>query len=149
MLRRYSGDEVFVSIFGAIVQGFGIGDFVTIVWDGEDFIMTPGHHGEVMVALTPNEISSVTLTLMQGSPANGILNALFNSARQLGIGGGPIEVNDFNGLAVYSCPTAFQKKHPDTGFSTAVGTRAYAFACANARLIDAITSDGFRGQKKN
>ena len=136
MLRRYSGDEVFISIFGAIIQGMGIGDFVTIDQDGEDFVMTPGHSGEVMVAQTPNEIWSFDLTLMQGSPANGILNALFNAHRLSGIGGGPITVVDFNGLMVFSCPTAVQKKHAPTGLATTVGTRVYPFAAANARLVD-------------
>jgi hypothetical protein len=113
----YSADEVDVLIAGVPVTGFADGEFITIEFP-ESFTLQKGSDGDNTRSRTNDTTARVTIKLMQSSPSNDILSALYNADRlaRNGAGVGAFMVKDNQGRSLYVAPACWIVKHPDVSF---------------------------------
>ncbi len=132
--RHYNLDEVTLSIAGVVVTEFATGDAIEIEFDEDDWNVTQGHHGSVVRSKMPNNIASITVTVMQGSPVNELLQSLSDQDRFTGFGAGPFFVKDLNGTSLATAPSSWIKKVPNMTMGTEPGEREWQVTAANLEM---------------
>lgn len=134
MVRHYDLDQVLVMVLGIPVTEFADGDSVKVTFAEDDWVVTQGHHGSVIRSKKPNSVAELTLTLMQGSPANQLLSLAAKSDLLTGLGVGQSSITDTNGTSYAAAPYCWLKKRPDLNLSTEPGSTEWVFTMANADI---------------
>lgn len=126
--RKYSIEDVALVIDGLLIDEF-VDNAIEIELDEDDFIVTQGTHGAIMVAERPNAVASATIRCMQGSPSNDLLQA----KRQVGV---PFTFlcKDPNGFSQCTARRAVILKPPPLNFSTEPGERAWSLKLMDVQL---------------
>jgi hypothetical protein len=77
-LRLYDPDQVLIVVAGIPIKGWADGEFCTVEYETDAFSDVCGTDGEVTRSKSNDRRATVTLRLMQTSPSNALLSALFN-----------------------------------------------------------------------
>jgi hypothetical protein len=123
--RNYSLDDVYLTIAGQLITEFTEGDSIDVEYDEDDTVETQGTHGSVMVSERPNNIMSVTVRTMQGSPINGYLWDLRKSKRMSGSLAFDFMLRDNRGELMVTTSQAWFKKPSALGTGTEAGNREW------------------------
>jgi len=127
------------------VAGFGEDEFLTIELADDDYTAISGADGYISRSALPNPLGTSTLTLMQNSPSNIILEAL-READKLIVGAGlfklSVTVPEFKNGAVVSgfgtgetlTATAWITKMADYNFGKETGERAWVLQVAEPKF---------------
>ena len=133
--RVYNSDEVTASFAGVPIEEPADGTFITIRWLNDAFASTVGAHGQVARSRTNDNRAEIEITLMQTSPTNAALSAIWladkNSPGGAGIGG--FLVADLNGTSLHTAGNAWIKRSPDVEYANEPGTRVWLLECDNLR----------------
>jgi hypothetical protein len=84
-MRTYNAKDVTVTVDGRYLTGYAEGSMVEAEKDEDNFSAKVSAQGDVAVAITNNDLGTVTITLDQTSPDVAYLNALANSKKVIPI----------------------------------------------------------------
>jgi hypothetical protein len=127
LVQTYDPAKVIVTFGGAIITGFADGTFIQVSPASDLFTKKVGADGETARAKSSDETYEVTLTLMQTSLSNKVLNAFKEADRLSSTGVLPLSITDLSGTALFFWPQAWIKKSPGGEFGKEIGDRAWAF----------------------
>ncbi len=130
-VRHYDKDQVSVIVMGVPIMDFADGE-ISIEFSEDDFTVTQGHHGSVLRAKKPNNVATLTVPVIQGSPTNDALSAAVNADLLTGLGARPVQVKDLNGTTLFSAASGWCKKRPGIKLGTEGGTVEWVFECGGA-----------------
>lgn len=138
-LTTYSADEVSVTLGSILVDGFADGTFVTLEQETETFGKVVGSDGKVSRFKTLNRSGSVTISVMQTSLSNDLLNALHILDRDAPNGAGivPMTIRDRSGRSVYFAAQAWIAAPPKPTFGREVESRDWTIHFAEIERTDA------------
>lgn len=135
IFEQYEPDEVSFSFANAIIRGFQEGTFIDAERDSDDWTDHAGALGDVTRVRNLDARGKITLTLMAQSPSNDLLNALYQSDKATGLGFGPIQILDHNGLMEVHASIAWIRKAPKIDRAKEAGSCVWVFACADIEII--------------
>lgn len=127
--RKYSIEDIALVIDGLLIDEYVDGNAIEIELDEDDYVVTQGTHGSIVLARRPNAVATATLRCMQGSPSNDILQA----KASLGV---PFTFlcKDPNGTSQCTARRAVVMKPPPLNFSTEPGERAWPIKLMDVQL---------------
>lgn len=141
----YSGDQVTLNVSGIPIEtGKADDGFIEIEQSEESFSLKSGLDGAVTLVENKNFSHVVTIKLMQTSPANDILSAIFTLARksaggQLGVV--PVGIKDQQGTSVLVAAEAIIAGFPNQAFNKDVGSVSWKLLVPNPeRFVGGNTS---------
>jgi hypothetical protein len=126
--KIFDADQVAVSAFGfPINSGYADGEFVRIERDAEDFTLIYGTDGESTRSKTNKKGAKITLTLMQTSDSNILLNqvSLLDRTASNGAGIGALSIEDMNGTSIAFAEKCWIEKRPDVSYGREAGPREW------------------------
>lgn len=125
MAKTFSPKRVSVSVNGAIITGFADGTFVSIEMNSDAFTKVVGADGEVARSASADESGQITITLLQTSASNKILNDFHNADRLSLNGQGSVSIVDTNGTTLVAGADAWVKKHAVVEFGKEIVGREW------------------------
>lgn len=137
-LKVYDANEVTVNFGGLPIEaGYDDGEFVLIEQQEDDFVIKVGTDGEVTRSRTNNQLTQVTIKLMQSSSGNAVLSAL-RLLQLLGGGAdvGTLMVRDRQGTSIFVSAEAWINKPPDASFDREAKVREWPLMCAAMKRFD-------------
>lgn len=129
----YDAASVVVVFAGIPIQGLSEDSVVEIAYNEDAFTLQMGVDGDGTRSKTNNRSAQVTMSLMQSSLTNDLLNAVhqidLNTPNGLGIG--PLLIKDLNGRSLHAAEKAWIMKSPDAAFGKEAGPREWVIETAN------------------
>lgn len=122
---QYDPKQVFLIAGGSPISGYADGTFIGIVFDEDQFNKTTGADGLTQRSKTNNYSGQVTVTLLNGSSGNDLLNNFFSADRVSNAGVFPLLVKDASGRTIWSAQNAWIRKMPDQDFAKEATERAW------------------------
>jgi hypothetical protein len=92
--KSYNFSEVVLTIDGQRIGGYGEDGGVSVEFAGDDSEMVQGADGEVVVNQLPRQPATMTVTLLETSLSNGILQAIYTAQRLTGTALSPLALVD-------------------------------------------------------
>lgn len=126
--KVYNPAEVTIYIGGALIDsGFADGAFLSIEMVSDEVTSVAGSDGEVAVSVNRDRRANVTLTLLQTSDGNRVLQEKLNAARAFegSPSLGDFMVRDRNGLSIYESESIYVTKRPDATFDRSPTSREW------------------------
>lgn len=142
-MTAYSFMDVTASFIGpGMVFDLGSGsgnseEGITVAMSGNKNAITLGIDGEGMNSLLPGKSGTVTINLLQTSPANKKLSLAYNAQSQSSASWGNNIIvirNNASGEVITARGVAFQKL-PERKFAKEGGTSAWVFDCIKIDLM--------------
>lgn len=124
-MRTYSPKKVQVIVANQIMTGFAEDSLVEVEKAENDFDKEIGADGEVARTQSADESGSVTISLMQTSASNDILNSLRDTDKASGASPYPVMVKDGSGRTIINMNEAWIKKVPNSKFGKRSGDRVW------------------------
>lgn len=128
--------DVTVVFAGIPISGFAPGTFVAWARNNDSFALTVGSAGEAGRAASGDKSGTVTLTLLQTSPVNGVLSALAKADEETGDGVGLLAVKDLSGLTIIIGVSAWIRKLADGELSNENTNREWVFETDELEIFD-------------
>jgi hypothetical protein len=115
--------------------GYMDGTFVEIEF-AEDAVTTHvGSQGDVSLVLNANQMATVTVTLIQGSPTNDQLSQQVPNASLGILPTGSFSLSDLNGTTLVSGANAFIRKTAKIEFGKSITGRQWVFVIPQAQIF--------------
>lgn len=135
MATRVYDVNLVTLVFGGIpIQEFADGDAMVAEYDDDDFVTSQGSHGSVMRAKKHNNLVTLTIRLMQGSPSNSYLSSINTADRTGGTGVRTCQMKDLLGADLLVAPFAWVMKPANMGMATEPGEREWVIKLSNATM---------------
>lgn len=137
-VKIYDANEVTCNFTGLPIEsGYADGEFIRIEQDNESFVAVQGTDGQVTRSKTNQDLTTVTIILMQTSEGMSKLSAILNTDLLAGNGAGvgPILIRDRQGLAVFE-GDAWIKGPPKASYDRPATAREWALHVANVVRFD-------------
>lgn len=135
LLGTYSANRVSIVVAGFVVSGYADGTFVEIAEEGEGFATKSGADGEVARSVSTNLMVNITLTLLQSSASNDVLNNLYNADRlSSGSATFPIVIESLSGTTLYMSGQCWVKKRADVGYGKEISERKWALVSVSPNV---------------
>jgi hypothetical protein len=133
--RIYDANEVQIAFGGIPIEGYADGDFITITHESDAFVSVVGSDGSVARSKTNDHRATVELRLMNTSPTNAALSALYQADINApgGAGIGAFLCVDLNGTSLYTAGNAWIKRAPDPVFGREPNERVWLLEVDNLR----------------
>ena len=123
--KSYDPAEVAVIVGGHAVQGFADGTFVTVARTNDTFTGVSGASGEYARAKSNDRSGTFTITLMQTSLSNGVLQGFATADELNNAGTFPVLVKDNNGNDLYSGEICWIQKPSDAEYGKEISEREW------------------------
>lgn len=127
--RLFSASDVRVTVDGELITEFAEGDAISIEKTDDDADGVNGANGATALYFKYNNLADMTLTLLQTSPDNALLQAKYAALQEARRGGITVVVEDGRGESVF-VGRGLIKKPPPHAYGTEVGSREWAFILA-------------------
>ena len=127
-LKVYDANQVSIIVGNILIEeGYDDGEFLTIEYDEDSYIHKVSTDGMGTRSKTNNDAATVTIKLIQSSPANDGLTALWTLDRNANNGAGvvPLLINDKSGRSVYTALECWIQKQPDISFDREATVREW------------------------
>lgn len=119
----YTASQVAIVVGGAVITGFGDGDFVNADHDTDESEALEGADGYISMSNRPPErLGTIEITLAQTSLANNELQALVFAGTSV-----PVQIYNPQGGELASMPQARLKKGPPVKYGKSAGSRPWIF----------------------
>jgi hypothetical protein len=134
--RIYDANEVQISFAGVPIEGYADGDFLTITHEADAFASIVGSDGNVARSKTNDNRATIEIRLMNTSPTNAALSAIYQADKKApgGAGVGAFLCVDLNGTSLYTGGNAWIRRAPDPVFGREANERVWTLEVDN--LID-------------
>lgn len=130
----YDPTQVIVTVNGSTLSGFVDGTFVAVERAVETFSKVVGAYGEVARVKSADRSGTMTLTLMQSSNSNLVLNALANQDEQSSTGVVPIQVKDLSTNGAVFAAEGWIKGKPKVEWGKEMSNREWVFELASVAI---------------
>ncbi len=134
-VQTFDPKDLAVTVDGQLLSGFGE-ELISAERDNPQVDDLAGAQGDVARVMTNDKRGSVTLTLLQTSPANLILSNLWNAD---GVDGAniifPFLAKDNRGSDVISAEDAWISEGPTVVYSKNVEERAWIIRCGKLDMV--------------
>lgn len=131
LLGSYSPNDIQVIVGGVPVSGFGDGDFIKAEYMTDAAVLKEGADGSPALSYKKGVTrgGTITLTLLQTSMSNNILNGLLFVQKTTGVAAGtfPIGILNSQGGQIVTMPRAAFAKEPVVTYGPEVSTVEYTF----------------------
>ena len=140
-LGTYSPQEVSLILGGYTIVGFG--DSKISISKADDLVMPKeGVDGEVSIAVSAKKLGTLSFTIQNTSPSNGILETwAFQAATGKGFAPFPVLMEDPAGSSLVSTVGWIQSQ-PDYELADEVGERTWVIGLANAMTQPSVEQAG-------
>ena len=135
LLGTYSAARVSIVVAGFPVSGYADGAFVTIEESGDGVMYKSGADGEVARSISTNLIVDITVTLLQSSASNDVLNNLYNVDRlSSGNGTFPVVIESLSGTTLYLSGICWVKKRAKVTFNREIENREWMLCSVSPNI---------------
>lgn len=125
-VRTYDAKRVVITIGSHTVTGYAEDTFINIEPEGDGTTAVSGADGEVARSLSNNPLNTITLTLQQTSPSNGILSTILTLDKAGGkLGILPFTVRDLRGNTVFAASQCWVTNFAAIEFGSEIGDREW------------------------
>jgi len=132
--NNYDPENVTVSFRGVDIKGVAKGTFIKVEREVKTWTKKVGSTGSVTRSRSRDRTGKMTLTLMDGSPSNDLLMAMFLSDELRGDGVGAFQVRDFSGNMRCNCVNAWISEPPKIERAEESGNTVWEFECADLTI---------------
>lgn len=139
-MKNYNPNDVVLIAAGVPVDsGRGDDTFLKLKWMSPRYTTKVGVDGEVVRTKSNDKRLQATVTVLQTSAGNALLQTLhaLDTNSSNGAGVGPFMVKDRNGFTLYTGAQCWVAQPPDPDFGKEAGTRDW--------IIEVANCDGFEG----
>jgi hypothetical protein len=134
-LSTYDPKSVLVLVGVLPISGFADATFVEVARETDAFTKKVGADGYTTRTRSNNTSGSITITLMQSSPSNAALSALYLADQGTNSGVVPITIKDNSGTSLTFAPQSWVRKIPDQAFGLDLNAREWVFDCADLQVF--------------
>jgi hypothetical protein len=135
-LWQYNPSLVVISIAGLhTVVGVPDGEFVTVTKNNYTVKTHRSLDGEKMRVFNNDNSYSLTLSLVQSSPSNTVLDTLFKIDQLTRRGKFPITISDLSGSSRFYCASAWIETVPDMVFANDLQISKWKIMCSDATMV--------------
>lgn len=131
-LKTYDPNQVAVILGGSIIGGWADGQFVSIVPNSDEYELTIGIDGEGTRAKQNNRSAQITLSLLQSSESNAVLESFLNTGETFGF-----LLKDNSGSTIYSAVACWVRRRPDANFDRTAQNRDWVLETDNLIAVEA------------
>lgn len=131
MAKTYNPKKVAVICGGFALSGFADGTFVNVAMNEDQWSLQMGTDGEGTRSKSNNHSAQITLSLMQSSDSNQVMQAFWNSDRLSDGGVFPFLIKDNSGRSLWAAEQAWVKKQPDAELAREAGAREWVIETDN------------------
>ena len=131
MAKTYNPKKVAVICGAFQITGFADGTFVNVEMNEDQWSLQMGTDGEGTRSKSNNFSARVTITLMQSSDSNQILQAFWNSDRVSDAGVFPFLLKDNSGRTLHAAEQMWVVKQPASEFGRESGSREWVLETDN------------------
>lgn len=135
MLKKYNPKKINGNWNGIQFLGYMDGTFVEAEYAEDQMTTHVGSQGDVTYILNANQLATVTITLIQGSPTNQQLSNLVPSATRNVVPTGAFSLTDLNGATVISGANAAIRKTAKIEFGKNLTGRQWVFVIPQATIV--------------
>lgn len=136
---NYDARRLIVMLAGRLIsEGFSEDDHLSIEYTSDGYTKTTGVDGYTGRARIADESARVTISLLQTSPANLILETIYQLDRNTpaGAGVGFFSINDINGPTIYAARCAWIAKRPDPAWGRDIKTRDWMIDAGRMNAVE-------------
>lgn len=127
MSKSYNFADVQLTIAGQRIGGFAEDGSINLEWASEENEMVQGADGEVTIVQHPKPPATMTVTLLQSSVSNAILQAIYEAQRLSGSAIAPVAVVDAaTGYGLISAEAKIVGK-PNVQWGRGIGATEWKF----------------------
>jgi len=134
-IDTYDPKDIIITVAGAIITGYAQDTFVQVDRESNQVEDEVGAEGDVARRMTNDKRGSITITLLQTSPANLILSGLARVDQLSGDGIFPVLVKDNRGNDLHVAPNSWIQKMPQTSYRAGIETREWVIRTSNLQMI--------------
>jgi hypothetical protein len=134
-MHTYSPDKVNAQLGPVRMAGFGPDTMIEIEFEADAYSKTVGADGEVARTKSSNQSGEIRVTLLQTSPTNALLSALFKRDQQNSTGVETFGLIDAFGRTVFTASKAWIKKQPVISYANEVEVREWTIDFAKGDLF--------------
>lgn len=126
----YNASQIKIALGNHVVSGVAEDSFVSVEPAGEGVLSKVGAYGEVNRAITNNNMYNVRIVLLQNSPSNKWLQAMYKKDQADGSGIFPILIKDLMGYEKFSGAQAWVVNDAVKGYGRESTNREWVIAVA-------------------
>lgn len=141
MLKKYNPKKITGSWNNIQFLGYMDGTFIEAEYAEDQLTTHVGAQGDVTYVLNANQLATITITLIQGSPTNQQLSNLVPSASRNTIPTGPLSLADLNGQTVIAGANAAIVKTAKVDFGKTLTGRQWKFVIPEAVITVGVGGD--------
>jgi len=133
MAKFFDPKQFVISFAGVQMEGFSESTMCKFEFSGASFDDVVGVDGEVTRVKSMDRRATLTVSLMQTSPTNDLLSAIYNASRA-GVNGadvGALRVEDLNGRLVIAGAEAWISDTPKPTYGKSAGEYEWTLRIAN------------------
>ena len=130
-VRSYDPASVSVLIGGVPISGFADGTFVSIERNNDTFQVVSGADGIVSRAKSNDKTGTLTLTLVQTSASNDVLEGFATLDELSSTGVVPVMVKDNLGRSIHFSGNGWIQRHPTAEYGKEISNREWVIALAD------------------
>lgn len=124
-VKTYNPSDVTVIVAGIPIEGFADGTFITAERRNPAWNLAVGSDGEGARSYSSDKSGTITLTLMQTSASNDLLQQLFNADERTGDGVGPFLLVDRSGRTLIDAESCWISNQASAEFGREVANREW------------------------
>lgn len=125
MAKTFNLKKVACILGGNIITGFADGDAISIEYDEDHWSLTVGADGEGVRSKSNNLAATITIRLLQSSPANEILQNFWNADKIADNGVFPLMIKDNSGNSVHVAAQAWVQKQAPAKYAKEAAEREW------------------------
>lgn len=133
-VREYDPNKILVTIGGSPIGGFPDDNFISIERETALYTKVTGADGYTTRIKSNNRSGSVTLTLMQNSPSNYVLEGYVAADDASKNGTFSFMIKDLNTSSVVFSATGWVARYPTIAYGNDMGTREWGIDLADINL---------------
>jgi len=131
-IGTYDAKQNIIVVGGVPIIGYADGTYITVEIEEDSFSKTVGADGYVARSKSNNNSADITITLLQSSPSNDYLSALYNLDRYGNLGIVDILVKDLMGTTLFYSEHCWVKKPAAIENSKEIGERSWNMSTADS-----------------
>lgn len=132
--RTYDLNNVTLVLGTSLITEFIKGEALVASFDDDDWAPVQGSHGSVVRAKKFNNLGTLVIRTMQGSPTNTLLMALRNTDVESGAGSFPLQLKDNLGGNLVSAPQCWFTKASDMTFGEEIGQNEWNLKAGHLQM---------------
>jgi len=135
-LWQYIPSQVVISIGGLHeIVGIPDGEFVSVTKNNYAVKTYRALDGEKMRVFNNDNSYSLTISLVQSSPSNTVLDTLFKIDQLTRRGKFPVAISDLSGSSRFYCASAWIETVPDMVFANDLQINKWKIMCSDATMV--------------